>query len=382
MRTLRAILAVLLLLLPLTGCWSDKEVQDLNYTIAMGVDYVKDEYVVYVQFLDFITVAKVEGGQSQSSKVWVGHASDPDLTMAIAKLYQSSQQRVYWDHMGALVFTGRLMEHGYKEVIDVVNRYRESRYNIWVYGTNEEMEGILSATAFFGLSSVNSILIEPTEAYKQYSSIRPIQWYEVIRDSQEASTTTIIPSLALKERTWEENKKPQKMLYMDGAHVYSNDTYRGKLTSAQLQGIQWQEKKMERFPLVIRKGGRTQGVFMLQKPVKKVIPYWEGQTIKFRMEVKLGAVIQEVGNEAVSIEELEQLASEEVRRQLRQAYVRGVGRGMDLFRLREILYRNYNGWWKEQVQQHGVQFLNEASLDSIHVTVDIIHKGRYMADES
>lgn len=58
---------VFLLLLNLTGCWSRYEVQNMNYATAVGIDYINDKYTVFVQLLDFTTVAKLEGQQKRNS---------------------------------------------------------------------------------------------------------------------------------------------------------------------------------------------------------------------------------------------------------------------------------------------------------------------------
>lgn len=47
----------------LTGCWDIREVQDINYISAIGVDYKDGEYIIYAQMLDFSSVAKQEGGE-------------------------------------------------------------------------------------------------------------------------------------------------------------------------------------------------------------------------------------------------------------------------------------------------------------------------------
>jgi spore germination protein KC len=60
-------MVALFLLLTLTGCWSRYEVQNMNYATAVGIDYVDGQYTLYVQLLDFSTVAKLEGQQKRSS---------------------------------------------------------------------------------------------------------------------------------------------------------------------------------------------------------------------------------------------------------------------------------------------------------------------------
>nr|WGE04790.1 hypothetical protein P5640_19930 [Bacillus subtilis] len=65
-------MVALFLLLTLTYCWSRYEVQNMNYATAVGIDYVDDQYTLYVQLLDFSTVAKLEGQQKAEQPLGLG----------------------------------------------------------------------------------------------------------------------------------------------------------------------------------------------------------------------------------------------------------------------------------------------------------------------
>nr|MDH3164158.1 hypothetical protein [Bacillus licheniformis] len=65
-------MVALFLLLTLTGCWSRYEVQNMNYATAVGIDYVDGQYTMYLQLLDFSTVAKLEGQQKAEATPGLG----------------------------------------------------------------------------------------------------------------------------------------------------------------------------------------------------------------------------------------------------------------------------------------------------------------------
>ncbi|WP_404458519.1 hypothetical protein [Sutcliffiella horikoshii] len=58
-------ISILLCIFLLTGCGGIKNIQDLTYIVAIGMDYdeVEEEYIVYLQGLNFANVAKQEGGK-------------------------------------------------------------------------------------------------------------------------------------------------------------------------------------------------------------------------------------------------------------------------------------------------------------------------------
>lgn len=144
-------MVALFLLLTLTGCWSRYEVQNMNYATAVGIDYVDGQYTLYVQLLDFSTVAKLEGQQkAEQPPVWVGKGEGSSFTEAANDLYSTSQQRLNLGQISAILFSERLMkENKVGEVLELINRYREIRYLAWLFSTREPPEEILLATPIF-----------------------------------------------------------------------------------------------------------------------------------------------------------------------------------------------------------------------------------------
>lgn len=59
-----------------SGCWSAFEIQQVDYAKAFGIDYKDGMYHLYVQTLDFASVAKSESStkSADTPPVWVGHA--------------------------------------------------------------------------------------------------------------------------------------------------------------------------------------------------------------------------------------------------------------------------------------------------------------------
>nr|WP_231571358.1 hypothetical protein [Paenibacillus sp. VKM B-2647] len=69
------------LLVITTGCWNIKEIQNISYATAIGFDYRDGKYIVYLQLIDFSSVAKLEGQQkSREAPVWVGKGTGASFT--------------------------------------------------------------------------------------------------------------------------------------------------------------------------------------------------------------------------------------------------------------------------------------------------------------
>lgn len=81
-----------------TGCWSSYEIQQVDYAKAIGVEYKDGMYHLYVQTLDFSSVAKSDNSSktSQAPPIWVGHAEGPTMSLAMNELWRASQLHIAW----------------------------------------------------------------------------------------------------------------------------------------------------------------------------------------------------------------------------------------------------------------------------------------------
>src|SRR5690606_41300581 len=113
-----------------------------NYATTVGIDYVDGQYTLYVQLLDFSTVAKLEGQQkADQPPVWVGKGEGSSFTEAANDLYSTSQQRLNWGQISAILFSERLMkENKYGKEHEMYNGYVEIRYVAWQFITIDTCE--------------------------------------------------------------------------------------------------------------------------------------------------------------------------------------------------------------------------------------------------
>ena len=170
---LRMILSVLSLAL-LSGCWDTKDIQDIQYISAMGIDYQNGQYVIYVQVTSFAGVAKQEGLEPKPTPVWVAKGRGDTLNEAMNDIYKRSNQYVYWAHVQLIIFSESLLKHGLVNVNDPILRFQQIRETTWLYGTDDSLEKILFVNSLFG-SSVQTSIFNPKDIYKLRSFVEPIR---------------------------------------------------------------------------------------------------------------------------------------------------------------------------------------------------------------
>ncbi|MCD1259174.1 Ger(x)C family spore germination protein [Paenibacillus athensensis] len=367
--------AVLLLPFFLTGCWSKYEVQNMNYVTAVGIDYADGQYIIYAQLLDFSTVAKLEGQQkAEQPPVWIGRGKGISFTEAGNDLYSTSQQRLNWGQISAILFSERLLkERKVGEVLELIDRYREIRYLAWVFSTRDPLDEVLIATPFFRLSPKASILHNPEQNYRQRSILAPIRLQKFVMDSNEKAKTSYIPELSVRKDQWKENQKPHEMLRYSGIQIYDKDKYYARMSLEEIKGLPWLNKHTIRLPVDLFSDNKLVAVLVAEKPEYDVKPRVKYDKAYFDISVKVKAGVNELHAD-VTEQELTQLAQKEIEHQIRQTFQTAFEKRIDIYNLGESLFRRNPYAWKRIASG---TVLNKDSLRTINVNVQIVYPGRY-----
>lgn len=365
-------LTIFLLMIPclLTGCWDLKDPQDINYFTAIGFDYKDKQFTVYAQMLDFASIAGPDNAKpSEHVPVWTGTGTGDTAASAFSDLYESTQLRVFFGHVNAIVFSENIMNHGLNSVFDVISRYHELRYTPWIFGTKNNIEELLSASPFFNMSPLASILHQPQENYKQKSMLPPVMLREFITSYREPGGTALLPGLQIIKDDWKADMKPKTLLDRDGVFSFYEMNYNGYFDTPDIMGLRFVIEETDRTPLVVRDGADIYTEIALRNPKVKITPLMKGDRITFRLETSLDGIVMEV-IEPMTDQQIEKLAEEHVYEEIMSTYEKALEKKVDLYQLEHVLYRKNNKEWKRVKEMGGLK-LDKDSLD-LHVEVNVV----------
>ncbi|MGO0060755.1 Ger(x)C family spore germination protein [Brevibacillus fluminis] len=374
-RWLRMAFLLTLLAPVLCGCWDMKSIQFSNYITALGFDYRDGHYVVYGQVLDFSNIAKQEGGKMSetAAPVWTGHEEGDTVNTALTNLYKTSQQRIYWGHTNAIVFTEAALAKGMSDFLDGLTRFGETRLTQWVYGTKEPLDQLFTVTPFFNLSPLASILHQPEDSYRQDSYIRPIRLYKVLAQQKEPGYTILLPSLHINAHTWKRQGEADTKLELDGIFALYQDKLGKWIAKSHVSGLRWLQKGSTSSHLTLKKNGKPIAVITVEhvkghiKPVNK--PGAPRFTITIKGKAVVSEVIQELGAAAFQEE-----AAKDIREAIEQTVLLGKKDGVDLLSLEHTLYHDAFAQWSK-LTANGKKRLADYALDTIEVDVKIVNSG-------
>ncbi|OPA75298.1 spore gernimation protein GerC [Paenibacillus selenitireducens] len=376
MRTWSKLVISLLLCTLLPGCWNSKDLQNMAYVTALGIDYVDNKYITYAQILNFANIAKTETASTgKPVPVWIGRGEGRTVTESLTTIYSTSQMRIFWGHVKAMICTEALMKHGLQEVYDMLNRYREVRYNILIYGTKEPLKDILVQKSMFNLSPLDTVMNQPSQVYSQRSFILPVYGFKVISQLNESGSPAMIPSLAIKRDKWFEDQKEHPMFQIDGAYYFHYQNLSGWLSEDDLKGARWMQKQLQRSPINIPYKGKPVAALIMIKPKYKVTPILEGNRVRYNIMLHMQAYLDEIVKKTPN-HEMEKMASEVVENEIRMSYKKGLPMEIDVLKLEEHLYRKYPKKWHEVHRSSGF-VLNEDSLKDVRVIVTLLNSGKY-----
>lgn len=332
---------ILALLLLESGCWDSKPIQNMVYVTAIGLDYEGGNYIVHVQTLNFSNVAKSENFQiGKNVPVWIGRGQGKTVSEALSSIYATSQVRVYWGHVRAIICSDGILNatESVRQAYDAINRYREIRYNILVYGTKEPMLKIFTQKSIFNFSPLESIMDTPEDSYSQRSFIPPQYGYRLIAEVSEPGRTAMLPSLSTVDDSWTEDKNKKSMFKVDGAYMINNQETKGWYSENDLKGARWLYNKMKRAVVNIPDKGDPIAALVLKLPKHRIETYLENGELRFNIAVEVQAYVDEIVQDA-SKKKMEQEAEAVVRQEIKATYLKGISTQTDILNLLGELYQ-------------------------------------------
>jgi Ger(x)C family germination protein len=359
----------------LAGCWDIRDIQDIDFLTAIGIDYKNGTFEAYVQMLDFSSVAKTETGKpSEPTPVWVGIGRADTLVGAFEDLYHTSQMRVFYGQIQTLVLGENALRHGPKEIKDLLIRYYEMRYTPWIYGTKEPIDQIFTVKPFFNYSPLISLLMQPQMAYQQQSFIPPMRLLRFVSEFREPGNSVLIPSLSISKGTWQSDLSPKPMIKIDGSFLFQDQKYRGWMSLEDIPGLRWMLEQTQRTPIMIRTGGKPAVGLDIDNPKIRIRPRVQGGKVAYSVEVKLKGSVSEV-IEPIPEPLLKRKVEEYVENEIRQSFEKGLAIGVDLLHLEHTLYQKNNRLWK-RIRVPGETNVTPDSLRDVRVRFNLEHSGK------
>lgn len=375
---LRKSIVVLVLIfesLLVSGCSSTdvKSIEKLNYVSSIGVDYVDGEYHSYIQLLEFLTVAKTDNKQQAPSNIWIGEGIGLSFEDSLFDLYRTSQEKIYWGHMTAIVISESAFKQGIGKIYDSFVRYYEFRLTPWVYGTRESVKDIFSTSGFYQQSPLATILHEPQGVYSQNSLIKSVRLHRLISQINESGFTSCIPTLVVNNNQWVETNKAEPKLMIDGAIFLKNEEFRSYIPLEKLNGLRWIQPGTIRASIAIPSKEDEDVQMVIDKPKTKLKLVQIGNKPQYNVLMKAtGSIISRTSNNPTELQQLTNETKSAIEKEIREVYQIGLSEQTDILNLEYTLYRTDYKKWKAMSPVEET-LLTKNTINDINIDLNITH---------
>lgn len=377
-----SLLILIILNLILTGCWNQTEPERLLYVHGLGIDYKDEEFQVYVQIIDFASTAKLSQPTRSRSQSEVGHGAGKTMDEAIFKLYNSVDRRVYWGHLSYIVFSeDALVAGAVNPVVDTFIRFRDTRYEVQLYGTDDSVKNVLLTIPIINTAITLSKLGDPRSSFVQNSFIHPTTMRTLIIGLDEPGHDMTIPYVTIKEN-WESVDQKSQVTDLAGFGILTPKEFKGFITHDKARGLQWMTNKSKRIEVSVKseENEKNRQSLIINGVKKKVKPKVVGSEVTFAIDVSFDIAVSSVQGKTTYGKLIKEVEAQ-VEKEIRETYEEGLKVDADVYRLSEYLYRKDLKSWK-RLQKEGKVELSEESIDSINVQVRRVKSGRKSLTEN
>ncbi len=372
---------VILILPVLSGCWNQKEMPDLAFIMAMGVDMGEDKkYDVSFQIVNPGNVAAGQSGGGQGLPIVIYTSSGDTLTEAARNATKKVSRRLYYAHTNLVVISEEVAKEGLLDILDALDRDPEFRTTTELLvargSTARELVSTLTVLDKIPVSKITKQL-KSTEAMLGENikvniddlisgivstGIEPIMnGYTVIGEQENSGKADILQS-----------SRPSAIIAADGLAIFKDGKLVGWIENDKARGVIYIMDKVKSTNIDVNFKGKKNAISMSQirSKSKVSVQFKNGRPI-INIAIEDEGWISEA-NTAINltdpkvIEKIDKLIEKEIKKQVTASIKDAQKLKTDIFGFGERVHRANPKLWKKIEGNWNEQF---ADLE-VNVKVD------------
>lgn len=239
---MKKIIIIFIILISTTGCMNRLDLNNLLLPISMGVDYVDEEYNLYLQIVDPSLLSKVENQSITGEPIIILKGSGKTLQEASLELQAKQKKTISEVFIRSIIIQNSFMEKE-KEIFDFLNNLLQaprfaSLANIFF--TEESIEDIFLIKSVSQESPYYSI-INDINLSRLDLTIFPRDLVFTLKNLYESTTIYIVSIKIEKEIVLDSNneKKEVNILDINGAYFFDDNSKYIFIELKNLVGLKW-----------------------------------------------------------------------------------------------------------------------------------------------
>jgi len=379
---------VLLLCVPLSGCWNSRELDTLAIVMGYAIDKAQEDGLI--ELTAQVAVLDTSGSSdSSSSGASSGGEAFWNITrtgssiFAIQRNYtHESSRKLYSPHNQVIIFSSDIAKDGIRDYLDFYLRNHENRMNVWILVAKGKASDVLNVKPKFGkIPAINlSELINEQKATSETVQIRLKDFLErLISD-------TTAPIAPLVEVIGEGNNKAVEVY---GTAVFKQDKLIGELNNIETRGLLWVLGEAKSGVITVDAPGGSADLEIVTVESQVSVEITDDGSIVAHVKVtESGNIGSQKGSGDLSktdnVKILEQNMNQAIIDEISSAISKAKELDADVFGFGDMVYKKYPQQWKTMKENWDELFKNikvEIEVDAKLRGSGRIVKPAYPAEE-
>lgn len=381
-KLLRLLLILPLLSLLLSGCWDDRELNELGITSGSAYDWENNQWKATYQVINPSSGASGMGGSGGGST-----SSPPFLTFtvkgrtimeAIERTNLTSTREMFFSHSRITVIGESLARHGINQLIDMFLRKQDARETVFVFISQGDAGMILDQLMQMTKNQGAGIQLMIEQESRLLSYYPGTRLYELAMALASESKSAVLPEILLTgSQTMDETSETAvtdlpSRLALGRLGVIKGDTFAGWLSQKQAFGLSFLTDNVDSatiaFPSRPAASDKLDASFVLQNSATTIRPVWAKDHYVMEVNVKGSGVLTELGsimdlNDRKAISEMEESLEQRVLELMNNAWTEVKRLKADVTGFAVRVHRSDPKRWK-QIEQ-------EKSWDSVFQEIEL-----------
>ncbi|MED1205917.1 Ger(x)C family spore germination protein [Heyndrickxia acidicola] len=370
----------------ISGCWSRKELIDLAFVIAVGIDKTDDGQ--YLASFQLVNPGNVAGsslqGASQGLPVAVYQTKGRNMVEAARKGADTVSRRLYFAHTNLVVIGEKAARDGINGIMDNLERDKEFRATTAVViAKNGTAENVLETLTPIDKIPANKIIKTTAFAEQSYGDVFENDVSNIIEDLVSSGIVPLISGFEIlgdpKKGMGKENLETTKnaaTLRAEGLAIMKGGKLRGWLTGKDARSASLILGKLKGTAYNLdwkgKKGVIAFETFSSKSMIKaKVQNGKPSVTVDAKMEGNIGEANTSIDlNDPFVIRKLNKIASDQVKKELVSSINRVKKEKSDVFGFGETIHREDAVYWNKVKKNWNEQYFPNLDVKvKVHVFI-------------
>jgi spore germination protein KC len=376
-----AITLMLVLALPLTGCWNRRELNTLGIVGLVGVDTGNNGIKTTFEVIKPEKSGK-SGGEKNEIPVKYVQSDGQTLIETFRNSMLRFDRKLFVAHTKAFLFSEAVAKNGLAEHLDAILRGPEMRLSMHLVIVKDDSAADIMTIAS-GINTIPSSYIE--DLLKQHASLSKSVDSKVLDFLKTYDSKGINPVVTVLKKVKKAKigagQNDEYELSPEGAAVFLKDRLVGFLDGEETRGYNWVTGKVTS-GIVVSPTPNSNGTASVEilKAGRKTEVEINGNDIKIKVKINMiGMLDEETANfqltDPAAIEMLEQENSQVIKQEAEQTLLKvQTEYKSDIFGFGQLVHRKYPQEWKD-MQNNWDELFSQATIE-VEVQTKIVKTGK------